>query len=333
MRGIDALMEMSYEQAKSNLLPIVRDAYQLALRYLVDEYGDAGANATPVQRPLFTDCSLGIAIDQPRALALVTKRLQAEWGLSYEELLEVALQNLRNRSTVEAWKQVAPGVWSAAWRDEYESSRIALPELVAKLPVKDPVAMVPFRNTMLVTSGANPQAVGLMARLVQQQMEVNAQWVSFRLLALKGGQWVETDAPAPAQEVLRELELRRIASVYGQQADALNKRYKSDGTDVFVSTLRLGKRADTPLMSMTIWNSGVDSLLPKAHMVAMGFIGAHGLTAAVLPWAEVVERFGNLLEKTDLYPVRYKTKGFPSKEVFERLPQAQRISTRGASPS
>lgn len=82
---------------------------------------------------------------------------------------------------------------SGKWGDAYEASRILAPDLIHRLGVPEPVALVPFRNALLVTSARNPSGLKLMLQVAQTSLENNQRWLSFEPIRLNGERWTAHD--------------------------------------------------------------------------------------------------------------------------------------------
>ncbi|NHZ94439.1 hypothetical protein [Massilia sp. CCM 8734] len=75
-----------------------------------------------------------------------------EWGVSVEDGLAAASDNLRGRS-VTNFDEVVPGVFLSAWNDSYDSSRLLFPDIVHRLNLgAEPVMMMPTRSRLIATS-------------------------------------------------------------------------------------------------------------------------------------------------------------------------------------
>src|SRR5262249_14910815 len=148
-------------EARDHLMPVIRSSTLFAAT-------NASNKAKIVWRPITDATGVGLAIDRPTGIAYVTEDQLASMKLGVDQARDLALANLARRSTHEL-AQIAPGVWSAAEKDNYDSSRLLLVDKIRKLPVAPPiVAAVPNRETLLVTSGKDAKALLAMADLVEK---------------------------------------------------------------------------------------------------------------------------------------------------------------------
>ena len=65
------------------------------------------------------------------------------------------------------------------------------------------------------------------------------------------------------------------------------------------------------IYSYSVWGEGIDTLLPEAELIAFM---TQGKVAQLAERHRVVEVVGDLMEQTDMYPVRYRVREFPSEE-------------------
>jgi len=262
---------------------------------------------------------VALVVDRPTSMMYVNEETLEKWNVSFETALADALDNLRALPEHGGWNELSPGVWSGEWGDAYESSRLLLPDLIYRLGISNPAAMVPFRGALLVTSAENDAGLDALAQVAHQAAPENNRWLSFRLVRLVDRTWKELEAPAHSRDALRELELQNQGAAYAGQKDLLDEKHESEGVDVFVGSFGLMRKEGAPITSYAVWSDGVDTLLPVADQVA--FVHQEGETTkhALLPWGQVLERFGDLMERTDFEPVRYRVRQYPDRALVESL--------------
>ncbi|HZN65430.1 MAG TPA: hypothetical protein VFB66_09010, partial [Tepidisphaeraceae bacterium] len=97
------------------------------------------------------------------------------------------------------------------------------------------------------------------------------------------------------------------------------------GEDVFVASHKVMQREDGSLFSFTSWVEGcTDALMPEADFVSFGrVVNGKADSYGIAPWERVKQVLGGLMEPTDLYPPRYRVKGFPTKEQLSELQLSQ----------
>ena len=317
--GDEAVPER-YEDARSKLMPVVRGAANIDIARLTSLKAEPrGDGLRLASKPLVGDLVVALVADLPNSMAYVNEDHLTKWSVSFEQALDDALDNLRGLPEHGGWDQLAHGVWSGQWGDSYESSRILLPDLIHRLGVSNPVAMVPFRNTLLVTSAHNEAGIALMANVTSAMASENNRWLSFRLLRLDGTRWTEAQAPADARGALRALDLHGEADAYASQKQLLEDILAARNEDVFVATCQLMQKEDGSVSSYAVWSEGVDALLPRADAVVFTHHEGQVLTQVIVPWATVQEHFAGLMERTDHEPVRYRVRSYPDRTLLAQL--------------
>ena len=137
--------EVDFATARKILLPRVRERFyhaSLQLRMRIDGMDGDLAMA----RPFNDDLTVELVLDYPDAIRTVNPDTLKEWGVSFDEALAVAKDNLWKKSN-ENFEPLMPGLWRSPWADSHDASRLFLHELVWQQQVKGPhVAMVPNRD-------------------------------------------------------------------------------------------------------------------------------------------------------------------------------------------
>jgi hypothetical protein len=136
------------------VLPLLRpvsERWQWALHLKLQ---CAGAEVVPdpqVQRAFTDDIWICFAIDAEKSIRVMSQSELRTLGLGEDPLFELAMQNLSSRSS-RPLERVAEGVYSSPYLDDYDATRLLLPQLLAGLELKGrPVAFVPDRSTLVVT--------------------------------------------------------------------------------------------------------------------------------------------------------------------------------------
>lgn len=317
--GDDAKSPTNYAQAKPLLLPVVRSSGAIGVAMTAGlRAPDGAAMPAIVHRHLVADLEVSLVVDRPRSMAYVNAENLKAWSVSFDQAFEDALQNLRGLREHGGWAEIHPGLWQGMWGDTYESSRLLLPDLIHRLGVSDPVAMVPFRDVLLVTSGGNAQGLKQLVEMAAGSADRNTRWVSFELLKLNGTLW-ESFAPPDHSATVRDLSKRNLADAYASQKQILDAHFQERGVDIFVASHSLAHKVGEGLSSYAVWSEGVDTLMPEADMVAFYRPDHKGSGQLILPWAVAQEHFGPFFEPTDYTPTRYRLRGFPQAQALEAV--------------
>ena len=318
--------EMTWAQARAVLLPRVRDRFYHETLKLVFRRENMGDTDKFVHRPINDHLTVELVLDMPDSIQTVTARTLEEWGVSFDEAMEVARDNLWKRSN-ENFEQLAPGLYRSAWQDNHDASRLYLHDLVWQLKVKGShVAMVPNRDLLFVCGDGDGEAMSVMATLADGILQENRPMtgVAFRL---EGKEWAPFMPPedGPAYPAMKQAAVRSRAMEYGEQTNLLESVHEKTGEDVFVASHKVMQREDGSLFSFTSWVEGcTDALMPEADFVSFGrVVGGKADSYGIAPWERVKRALGGLMEPTDLYPPRYRVKGFPTKEQLAELQMSQ----------
>lgn len=315
----------TFAEARGALLPLVRG--RATLEFLRLKAAETPDRPRPeASAPLSADSVIMLAYDSELSIQTLTGDTLRDWGVSFDEALAVAIDNLRD-ATVSHFGQIAPGVYMGAWDDAYETSRILFPDIFYQLEVGgEPLAMMPTRNRLLVAS-ANDHGAQLRMLELAHQMAEDGRIVSALMYRFEQGRPVEhVPDDAGVLALLEELKRSYLAEDYASQKRLLDEQFGQDGTDVFVASYQLlRKPADGRTVSYGVWSESVDTLLPEVDLVALstnGDDGGEGETKLV-PWAALRAEIEELRLSEAGYPARYRLRTFPSKELIGRLARAE----------
>lgn len=307
----------TYEEALPQLLPVVRTKTEMVISAMrIEAMNEDKPNQSQIaHKELTPNLSVLLVIDLPQTMIQVTETQLKNWGVTFDQALNDALNNLRKITDESKWIQAGDGVWVGQWNDSYESSRLLLPDLIYRLGISEPVAMIPFRNTLLVAAAGNEQGIDQIAQFVVENYEGPRRHLSFEVLELKDKDWY-TATTQP--QSLAKTRLLDSHGAYDQQKALLEQQFKKQNDDVFVATFNGLQKEDGSVFSYATWSKGVDSLLPKADKII--FVDLEDETKRYqLAWDAVVENFGALMETTGDTPPRWRVRTYPDDEALKAL--------------
>jgi hypothetical protein len=259
---------------------------------------------------------VGLVYDLPEAMLPVQQRALSDWGCSFDKALDAACQNLRQVSH-QPWEQPRAGVWVSPWRDNYDASRLVLTDLLQAHLVKgDHVAMVPNRDTLIVTGSDDEAGLAHMAMLAEK---AHGRPITRQAFLLNNGTWLPwlpaSDHPLYCRFHL--LKLQSLARQYAEQQGLLDALNKKSAQDIFVGSYVAIKNEQTgQALSYCAWTEGVPTLLPQTEeiyfVVPKEEKGAFDVAGA--SWEQVQQVVGHLMKRQEGYPVRYLVKDFPTAE-------------------
>lgn len=307
----------TYEEALPKLLPIVRHSTEIALNAMrIESFIDENpALSKVVQSQVTEDLAVLLVIDLPNTMSQVTDTQLKSWCVTFDQALKDALDNLRKMTDESKWTQAGDGVWIGQWNDSYESSRLLLPDIIYRLGISEPVAMVPFRNTLFVTAAGNQNGIEQIANFVVENLDGPRKHLLFEVLELKDKDW-HTAATQP--QSLAKTRLLASHGYYDQQKALLEERLKKKNDDVFVASFSGLQKDDGSVFSYAAWTKNVETLLPKADMII--FVDPVDETKRYkLAWDAVAENFGALMVPTGDTPPRWRVSSYPDDEALKAL--------------
>jgi tetratricopeptide (TPR) repeat protein len=309
-----------FEQVRELLLPRVRERifYELH-RMRLEVEGESGVEFP--HRLIAQDLACGLCVDLPESVVEFGRERFALWEIDFESALELATENLRQRSQ-EPFEQAAPGLWISPWRDSHDATRLILTDVIGRLEVNGaPVCMAPNRDVLLVSGSDDRDGLLALAAVAQRVLSDPRPMSSIPLVLGERG-W-ETFAPLPelgeqVQRVLGELSVLARARDYSEQRQLLTTMHEQRGLDLYVSELTVARFGQGDVTSFCTWAPGVRALLPRADRVV--FIGEDQQPLGQVPWEQVEASFAALLRpRDDLFPPRYEVDGFPESEPLQGL--------------
>jgi len=306
----------SLAEARALLRPVIRNLgaiEDVRMHHVRTDGNDADFH--PALRPFGDDCVVLLALDHPESISTLTNGPEAAWGISFDQALAIAIDNLRD--SADDFMEVAPGVYSGGWEDGYDTSRALLPDMLERVPVRGrPVFMMPTRDLLLVSGDNDDAGLMKMAELCQQVVP-HGRPVSPHM-------YHYTDAGIeryqPPQDATRR-QLNHLARLlakgdYDAQKETLDRIHEEQGVDIFVANYNLFTQNDdaTASFSVASWTRGVDTSLPQVDRLALVRPDADDEIGEVrvVEWEQALAVLAPLLEREEVYPVRYRTRGFPS---------------------
>lgn len=310
------------EAARANLLPRIRErVYYEFFHFHSAKIAKKGM--TLPHRVVAEHLAAGVIIDLPEAIAECAAEKVDKWNISLDELLKIARENLWKISN-EDFKSPQSGLYVSAWRDNHDCSRLFLHDLIWQLKVNGShIAMVPNRDTLLVTGSDDEAGLKRMAALA------NAAWEQPRFMTgfafkLDGSNWIPWMPPSghAAWRDFRSLELHSIQRDANEQKRLLDEYHEKEGIDIFVATCNCFENNKTQeSVSLSTWSKTVKTLLPVTDRVGLynPDLPKDKAMLGVAKWADVLAVAGDLMKPQGMYPERYLVDDFPSESQIQQL--------------
>jgi hypothetical protein len=318
----DMRLPEKYEDVNPDLLPKVvrRTEYDASLLELNWDGGEARGSRTWL---IADHLAVVAAYDLPECImTLMPHRLAARWGVAYEKALRDACANLLEISEG-PFENPRPGLYVSPWRDNHDASRLLLTDRIRRLDVKgDHVAMVPNRDTLLVTGSADSAGLARMAEIAMAALD-EPYWVSALPVRLTDGGWVRfmPDAEHPSFRDFKSLRTRSIGADYGEQQETLKRLFELDDADILVSSYFVGeKRATRGYVSYCVWTDGVTQVLPQTDVVAFMFSDKpEGARVVAADWDSVFSTMAEAMTPVGSYPERYLVSQSPTPDQLSAM--------------
>jgi len=299
-----------YEEARPYLLPVVKPNTERGYAM------QSGMSTSPMRiafRALAGNLEIGIAFDTEFGIHRLSEDHLEKWGITFDEALEVALINLREKSS-QPFEQIASNLRVSRFQDYYDASRLLLGDLMHRqVAGGNPVVMIPNRTVLLVTGDRSEEGLATMVAVAEKVLQ-DPRPLSPLMLRLCEGKW-EVYEPAEVKERLGLLRKQSDNADYEGQKNILQT---ACGDDVFVAshTLFLNQESGC-VVSVCTWTERVPSLLPKTDQVVL--YRPDTKVQIIVAWDKLINVCSHLLKQTDDLPVRYAVTEFPNEEELARL--------------
>lgn len=261
---------------------------------------------------------LSLVFDLPESVRTLNNQELENWGINYWEAREVAFQNLIEEDFV--MTSLGDTLYASNTGDSYDATRLMLSGLVEQLDVEGTaVAMVPNRDTLLITGSESEVGLKMMVELAMSELKQNPRPLIATPLIYLDGQWEDWSFPAdhPSHEEFRRSQLGWQQFEYGSQKKLLDSVFEREQIGDFVATFTVISK-DQRHQSYCVWGEGVPSCLPKTDLVAFMAADQEGVQAFGT-WEQVVQHCGELMDELEFYPPRYRVTHYPSAEQLEQL--------------
>jgi len=311
----EGALPLDLESSLSLVLPAVRNRRALECQWLATEGKIERAWWDGAFLPLCDSLAIVIAVDRPTSIALIDNRKFREWNRSFAQLMDHAVLNLRERSPTR-FERHPSGFYFSQYNDQYDCSRLLLPELFDLLSLDgDPVAIPVTRDGLVVAGSKDVDALCAMARFVEEVIEESARATAYLPLILRDKAWSVFEAEGPELEPLRDLVAKQMLWDYECQRNVLQDQKTREGREILAGKI-IAKKFDGKVYAIATWTETVQTLLPHVDAVAVMRVDGQWIMRA---WDDFWAVCGDLLSDQGLYPRRYMTPNWMGEAKFERL--------------
>jgi hypothetical protein len=255
---------------------------------------------------------------------VVSETQLKEWGIGFDEVFEIGISNLLKGSTPKFGRDGA--FFTGLWKDDYDSSRVLIPELFAGLHLDgNPVIVLPNRLTLLVAGSNDGTGIRAMLTKAEEIMRAETKPQNPSPLIIQDGEVCDFEVPRTSPIFHNVQRAQRLAALEycNDQKAQLDKLYSQKGKDLFVASYKLNMAKDGEYSSFSVWSKGVPSLLPETDTVFFfdPSLPKDQQVVARAPWASVASIAGDFMLDTNMFPKRHFVSKFPSTEQLASLNQ------------
>lgn len=257
-------------EERANLVPSIRTRYELHAAFRKTDSGDPESRRTWAL--VSPHLAVTLVVERPRVLGDVLDRSLKSWGISFEEGLSIAIQNLKSRGPA-MWERPSSGLFVSAWQDEHHAARVLIPGVFGGLPITgETILCIPRRDRMIVADSADPGALRALGEMAMKEWSTGA-WPLSPIPLRVCPTMLEPYLPPeghPSRPMFELMRREAAAQNYAaQRLDLLAADGAKDPCATFVASyMRLGPgpHADR---SFAVWTKGVVTLLPETDLVVL----------------------------------------------------------------
>lgn len=316
--------DIPLEEAESKVVAAVREQALFSFTTLWWQLEGGTTEPKVVFEPISTWFARCLVLDFPEYVSMVSSESLRTWDSSFYQLYEIGLARLRDCTTPKFEKQ--PGFYVGGWHDDYDNSRILIPEVFSPLNLDgDPVVCLPNRNSLLVTGSEDHAGIQAMLKHAEEIVRTKPRPMNPAPLILKDGE-VADFSVAENSRIFNDVErAKKISELfyYQQQTETLVKLYEQKGKDLFVANYALNQLETGGYESICVWSKTVPTLLPKTDFVAL-FDPTRPESQRKLgraKWDDVMRIAGDLILDTEMFPGRFYVSKFPTDEQLAAVIQ------------
>jgi hypothetical protein len=319
--------DIPLEEAKSKVVAAVREQALFSFTTLWWELEGGKTEPKIASEPISAWFARCLVLDFPEYVSMVSPENLKTWGVSFYQLYETGLERLRNHTSPKFEKQ--SGFYMGGWHDDYDNSRILIPEVFAPLDLAgDPVVCLPNRNLLLVTGSENHDGIQAMLKHAEEIVKTKSRPMNPAPLILKDGEIADFSVSGNSP-IFNDVErAKKISALiyYQQQTETLMELYEQKGKDLYVGEYTLNE-FETGYESFCTWSKTIPTLLPKTDLIGF-YDPAKPESQRMLglaKWEDVVRIAGGLLLDTQMFPARFYVSKFPSEEQLAAVIQERGI--------
>lgn len=321
MIGLGAEIPKLWAMAQKAIYPVLRSKRDMAALQIRSR-GAANPFPPRVEVPWLGDLVIRIAYDSGPTTSPIGYEELDTWGVSVEQALERARQNLRSLPTPQ-WVPIAPGIVQLDSEVSYEESMLLREDVVASCDVRGDRIFMPINRGVLLAAGAEEE--GGVQRLLEQarhSFENNPWPLSIAMVKHDANGFAPYEPSGAARDLLSSLQALDTFVAYRDQQEELQDYCTKNDIDAFVASVGLMPAKTDPkqLLTWATWTEGVATWLPKVDVIAFNkVLQDESFETVIVPWERAYELCRGYLRALEEEPIRFSVDTFPNDDDWHRL--------------
>jgi hypothetical protein len=278
-------------------------------------------------------------VNAPGRTYMVTNRAIKNWGVTAKQIFDDAISNLRDitdgaKLKPKSDKSGTLHYYQSAWPAGDHAARIVLDDLLLGPVAGEPIFLPVGAKSLIIAGSESPVGLG---RLTTALADTDALLPPIPLVH-SGDMYTPWVPPldSPLHELTRTYELKYLDTIYGEQRPILFETVSDDIEETFVAAFDLHQDKTGRWCTSAMVTEGVPvTLVPRVEWVTFMRVNVASQSGQVMAsnsWDAVAKVLGEKIEKTDLYPVRYRFVGFPTDAELKSIGVHDQNSAQAASP-
>lgn len=309
-----------FADAKADILPALRARSYFELDLMRAKGGQA--STPPPYEVIAEHLAVAVVYDLPTSMRTLSDDEFSAWEVTFYEAMEVARQNLADKPI--QYAEIG-SIYALASGDGYDATRLLLVDMLQSLPVAgETIVMVPNRERLYVAGSEDEAGLETMLKFVEEDLQ-HERFISGMAFRHDGDAW-QTWLPEEAHSLYAKFQmhqLRTVGQVYADQAELLQPNRENQGEGPFVAAFSaVQDEATSRATTYCMWLEGLDSLLPRTDEIFFVQPQGEGQGVKILArskWGDAERIVGDLMERQDIYPERWRVREFPSANVLSQF--------------
>ncbi len=292
----------TFDKVAANILPAVRNRSYVENIWMAENAPDMKDMFKGASRPLADWLTVILTINSDASIATCTSKHLSDWGKGFDDVMAVAMQNLKAFKT-QAFERQSGGFYLLSTDDAYDPSILLLPERISALPLKgQPVAIAVNRTCVVVAGSEDIAGLKAMAEFVEAEYPKDPRAISYLPLILTGNAWQPFTPATDTYAMIHRLRSLQSLTDYRGQMDIMNAYNTAIKREVYVGQLDAIQDGDK-LVTWASLVSGIVTLLPISDVVIVA--PANLKNPFVRKFSDLLTVAGSVPQEPDTWPPLY----------------------------